>query len=58
MDDIGKLRTGSAGCHTGDFIEVYVICDFDLAGMHFQDFFSSFQVGKLYRHPSVKTSGT
>ena len=32
--------------------------DFDLAGMHFQDFFSSFQVGKLYRHTSVKTSGT
>ena len=44
--------------HTGDFIEIYIICDFDLTGMHFQDFFSSFQVGKLYRHTSVKTSGT
>ena len=56
--NIGKLCTGSAGCCLGNFIETDTVCDFDLSGMDFQDFLTSFQIRKFYRNTSVKTTWT
>ena len=55
--DVGKLRAGSTGGHTGDFVEIYVFRYLDLFCMDFQDGFPAQQVGQFHRNPTIETSG-
>ena len=58
IDYIRKLSSGCSGCSFCNLIKVYIIRNFDLSCMDFQNLLSSLQVRKLYRNSSVKTSGT
>ena len=58
IHDVGKLRTGCSGCHSGHFAKVHLIIQTDLSGVNLQDFLSSLQIRQFYRHTAVKASRT
>ena len=58
IDDVGKFCTRSTRCCLGDLVESDGVCDLDLLRMDFEDLFTSLNIRKLYRDPSVKTSRT
>ena len=56
IDDIGQLRAGSAGCHSGDLVEIHILRHLDLAGVDPEDILTAFQVGQLNGHAPVESS--
>ena len=58
VDDVGKLRAGSAGGHAGDHGKVHIGIYLHLFRVHLQDFFPALQVRKLHGHPPVEPAGT
>ena len=57
IDDVCKLRAGSAARHTRDLVEVDVLGDLDLFGVNLQDLLAALEVGQLHRHAAVKAAG-
>ena len=57
VDDIGKLRAGSAGGHARDRMEIHILRRLDLAGVDFQNGLTSGEVRQLDRHAAVKAAG-
>ena len=57
VDDVGKLRAGSAGGHTRDGVEIHVLRRLDFAGVNFQNGLASGKIGQLHRHAAVKAAG-
>ena len=58
IDDVGKLSTGSTGCHSGNRVVVDIRITLDLLGMNFEDFLTSLEIRKLYRYTAVETART
>ena len=58
VDYICQLCSGCSRSHSGDLLEVYITFKFYFLSVYFQYILSSFKIRKLYRYPSVKTSGT
>ena len=58
VDDISKLRAGSAGGHAGHFPKVHIVGDLHLSGMYLQDLLPALQVGQLHGHAPVEAAGT
>ena len=56
VDDVRKLRAGSAGGHAGDLVEIDVLRDLDLPRVDLQNFLAALEVGKLDRHAAVKAA--
>ena len=56
VDDVRKLRAGSAGGHAGDLVEVDVLRDLDLLRVDLQNFLAALEVGKLDRHAAVEAA--
>ena len=37
INNIGKLCTGGAGCHSGNGVEIHIFAHFNLSGMNFEN---------------------
>ena len=58
IDNIRQFGTGSTGSHSGNLVEINIVGETNLLGMHLQDFFTAFQIRQFNRHTSVETSRT
>ena len=56
IDDVGKLRAGSAGGHTRDLQVINVSICLDFFCVYLEDIFPSFEIRQFYRNSTVKPS--
>src|SRR5215813_3349790 len=58
VDQVRKVGPGKARGASGNYVDVDIVAQRNLAGMNGEDSFPSLDVRPLYDHPTVKSSGT